>query len=76
MKREIIKYRGADCEVTSFETEVVLGSGKELEQIEALLKEEQDTLSGKRKIKPVDKRRKPIQIRINGNGKQTEDRTE
>jgi hypothetical protein len=62
MRKERFIYKGQEFEADTFETEVVMGSGKEMEQIDALLKEEADTKSGKRKIKPVDKRRKPIKI--------------
>jgi len=62
MRRERVKYKEQEFEVTTFEAEVTLGSGKELQQIDTLLKEEADTNSGKRKVKPIDKRRKPIEL--------------
>lgn len=54
MKKELITYKGQTFEVLTFETEVILGSGKELQQIETLLKEERDTKAGRRLIKPVE----------------------
>lgn len=55
-------HKGEEFETPEFETQVILGSGKEMEQIDALMREDEDTKSGKRKIKPIDKRCKPIKV--------------
>lgn len=61
MHKEKIIYKGQKIVIDTFDTTVNPNASKEkqLKQIEALLQEEEDTNSGKRPIKPVDKRRKP-----------------
>lgn len=61
MRRKRIIYKGEPLEIVEFETAVDVTAPKEkqLEQIERLIQEDEDTKSGKRPIKPIDKRRKP-----------------
>ena len=53
MKEEIIEYEGEKIKVITFETKVHINQSmaKILAEIDALMTEEEDTLSGKRLIK-------------------------
>lgn len=64
MPKERMIHNGKEFEVVTFDTVVHATAPikTQLRQIELMLQEEEDTKSGKRKIKPVDRRRKPIII--------------